>query len=312
MGASMPTVHVYRIANRKIGHGHAVRCLALSDALSRQGWQIIVHESMMVKWVMPGDVNVVDIYDATAKEILTLRELAPTINLNDKGSAKWFANMSFLHTTYLDSPCPADAPEHEIIAGTEYAILRPEFAAARKYRRVPTSPPRTVFVAHGGSDPMRHTEITLKALERVSTHSRLVSVVLGSEFDRDIECTLPGLTVYRDVSAETMARLMAQADLGICSMGLTTHEACCMGLPTINLCFDEYLIGTARIAEAKGLLWTCPPETEVLADAIERHGNSAFHLKLTSRTAMAYVPGRGATLVARDITQRFWKRMSSC
>jgi len=292
------TAHLYRVGSREIGHGHVVRCRALANALVELGWTIEEYDNLDVLQPRLEDVVVVDSNEITKAEVLALRRRARVINLAARGEAKWWADTSFLATAYLEGQCPPGAVPI-IHSGPEYQPILVGVLQSRRLRKLSNAPPRKILVAHGGSDPMGHTELTLEALGEVKG-DRTVDVVLGRDFDRELEPP-PGMVIHQDVDADQMAGLMVRADLGICSMGLTTYEACCVGLPTINICKDEFHREAAKRAQAKGFLWWVRPRAHLIAAALRVFGANEFQLRLTSRNALAYVTGHGAATVARMI-----------
>lgn len=274
----------------------------MAGALIELGWNTKEYDDW--RKIQPGewDIVVIDDNDIAKADVQALTRRAFVVNLAARGDGRWYANVSFMHTTHLEGTCPPDA-EPAIWSGPEYQSVRREFRQARMLRKPPNSPPRRIFVSHGGSDPMGHTELTLKALSEIAG-DQVIDVVLGGDFNRKLDQSLcTGATlIHRDISASLMAALMVEADLGICSMAATTYEACCVGLPTINVCRHEFHEGVAEKCQAKGFLRWVRPQVNLLAQAIQDFGNDEFQLRLTSRNAMAYVTGRGAETVAKMIT----------
>jgi UDP-2,4-diacetamido-2,4,6-trideoxy-beta-L-altropyranose hydrolase len=128
-----------------------------------------------------------------------------------------------------------------VLAGTRYALLRPEFTALRQASldRRSTSPGlENLLIAMGGVDLPDATSKTLEAL-RVCTLPKdlCITVVLGShapwlERVRLLAKGMPRTTNVR-VGVADMAQLMANSDLAIGAAGSTSWERCCMGLPTL-------------------------------------------------------------------------------
>jgi len=271
------------------------------------GWGVKEYDSLSDIHPVEGDIIIVDSNDLTRADVLALRDLAPVVNLAARGEAKWYADASFLHTPYRDGPCPPDVDSPHIWAGPEYQPVRKVFLRAREQRKPPCSPPQKIFVSHGGSDPMGHTELTLEALNEAGFLTARIDVVLGVDFGRKLDGTLYKLaeqmTICRGAAPSWMARLMVEADLGICSMGLTTYEAGCVGLPTLNICANEFHVEVGKRAQAKGFLRWVPPRVDLVAGAIRDLGGNEFQLRLTSRNALAYVPGQGAETIVKMIPE---------
>jgi UDP-2,4-diacetamido-2,4,6-trideoxy-beta-L-altropyranose hydrolase len=131
-------------------------------------------------------------------------------------------------------------PACEILQGPAYALLRPQFKqskimslARRQYDR-----PKKILISMGGANLGDVTERILQTLHHCSLPDGCeILVVLGSQTqsaDRvkslavGLRCTV---RVLHDV--QSMAELMAEADLAIGAAGVTALERCCMGLPSL-------------------------------------------------------------------------------
>lgn len=130
---------------------------------------------------------------------------------------------------------------HKLL-GPKYALLRPEFAAARKNLHQRDGQVRRVLVFFGGVDPTNETEKTLQALTGINDRQFDVDVVVGGgnlhkEQIKKICTANDGYHYHCQV--DNMAELMAAADLAIGAGGTTTWERCFLGLPSIVLVLAE-------------------------------------------------------------------------
>lgn len=139
-----------------------------------------------------------------------------------------------------DAHVPATAAR---LIGPRHALLRPEFAAARREalaaRAARGRALRHVLVTMGGVDAENATGAVLAsgALDRLQ-----VTVVLGGAAPhlasvRAQVAALPGAALRVDVP--DLAPLMAEADLAIGATGGTAWERCVLGLPTLMLVLAE-------------------------------------------------------------------------
>ncbi|HIC44401.1 MAG TPA: UDP-2,4-diacetamido-2,4,6-trideoxy-beta-L-altropyranose hydrolase [Sulfurimonas sp.] len=126
--------------------------------------------------------------------------------------------------------------------GPQYALLRPEFAEARKKLRRRTGEIRCVFVFFGGTDPENFTGCALAALSTPELVHLEVDVVLGktnpnrASIERQV-ATRPNTNLY--VQVKNIAELMVRADLALGAGGATTWERLCLGLPSIVTILSE-------------------------------------------------------------------------
>ena len=149
-----------------------------------------------------------------------------------------------------------------VLAGTRYALLRDEFAAARPAAlaaRAATSkqPESRILLNLGGVDEHNYTLAVLKALQPLAGSLKFaLTVVMGA--------TAPHTAAVREFAAaapypcrvlsaaDNMAQLMAQADLAIGAAGSTSWERCCLGLPTLLLVLADNQRAVAAALQQAG------------------------------------------------------------
>lgn len=143
------------------------------------------------------------------------------------------------------------------LRGPKYALLRPEFANARKTLRQRDGEVRRVLVFFGGVDLNNDTGNAIHALAHVADRQFEVDVVVGGnnphkeQIQKFCEAH-DGFHYYRQI--ENMAQLMSSADLAIGAGGATTLERCAMGVPSMVLsvalnqeALCDYLVGLGII-----------------------------------------------------------------
>lgn len=128
-------------------------------------------------------------------------------------------------------------PKHcEKLLGPAFAMLRPEFLAARNNMRERTGNVKRILVFMGGSDPKNFTGKVLESLTQLNHFCFQVDLVVGKQSPhrqslKDYCERIPNFQWYENV--ENMADLMVQADFAIGGGGTTTWERCALQLPTI-------------------------------------------------------------------------------
>ncbi len=156
----------------------------------------------------------------------------------------------------------------KILTGSQYALLRPEFARLRNdIRQQRLSPAlKKILISLGGTDPDNISGQVLYALRQCALPSSLkINVVLGPTAPhlqnvRQLAETMPYETrVY--VNIENMAQLMADSDLAIGAAGTTTWERCCLGLPSLILVLADNQRQIAELLTKKQLVWGVQKET---------------------------------------------------
>lgn len=128
----------------------------------------------------------------------------------------------------------------QLLCGSEYALLRPEFAQWRDYslKRREQGQLEHLLINLGGVDKNNITSQILKALANSPLPKNChITVVMGAtapwvEEVKHQAAQLPWPTQVK-VGVSNMAELMANSDLAIGAAGATSWERCCLGLPTI-------------------------------------------------------------------------------
>ena len=130
----------------------------------------------------------------------------------------------------------------ELLLGSQYALLRPEFAKWRQYsierRKHPVF--KQLLVNMGGVDADNVTEQVVKELETCNLPRDINIIVVMGRFAPHLEIikakvdNLPYKTEVK-VDIGNMAKIMANADIAIGAAGTTTWERCCLGLPTLQI-----------------------------------------------------------------------------
>ncbi|WOC78303.1 UDP-2,4-diacetamido-2,4,6-trideoxy-beta-L-altropyranose hydrolase [Stutzerimonas frequens] len=195
----------------------------------------------------------------------------------------------------------------QLLCGSQYALLRPEFAAQRPYslqRRVKPQL-RQLLISMGGVDKDNATGRVLEALRGCPLPDDCrITVNMGSTAPwlsevKQQAISMPWATEVL-VGVSDMARLMADSDLAIGAAGATSWERCCLGLPTIMLVLADNQrqvaqgleqSKAARIIEKLQDIGSCLPD---LLRHLTQHPAS---LQFMSRSARRIVDGRGVNTV---------------
>ncbi|MDP3164621.1 MAG: UDP-2,4-diacetamido-2,4,6-trideoxy-beta-L-altropyranose hydrolase [Hydrogenophaga sp.] len=148
---------------------------------------------------------------------------------------------------------PADC---HLCCGSQFALLRPEFAAFRAYslqrRAVPQL--RELLITMGGVDQDNATGKVLQALRACALPAECrITVVMGTSAPwlakiKQQALRMPWPTQVL-VGVSNMAQLMADSDLAIGAAGATSWERCCLGLPTVMMAIADNQTYAARLLE---------------------------------------------------------------
>jgi UDP-2,4-diacetamido-2,4,6-trideoxy-beta-L-altropyranose hydrolase len=198
----------------------------------------------------------------------------------------------------------------QILAGPDYALLRPEFNKLRgvSLRRRQTVSGFSVLVTMGGVDVPNATGLVLETLKTIPLPPNArIDVVMGAHapwLTSVVECarTMPWQTDVH-VNPPSMARLMVSSDLAIGAAGTTALERCCLGLPSLQAVLaDNQEKGAAALELAGAAMCIGRPEdiSRTLPNLMPRVLNRGT-LNAMSMAAFAVTDGGGATRVAAEM-----------
>jgi UDP-2,4-diacetamido-2,4,6-trideoxy-beta-L-altropyranose hydrolase len=190
------------------------------------------------------------------------------------------------------------------LRGTDYALLRREFAKfPRNDRPTPESASR-LLITLGGADPTNLTSKVVRAMAGRNDPSFQVTIVAGAANPhiRDIQKAADELacpvTLLTDVA--DMAELMHQADLAITAAGSTCWELCFFGVPMLLFVVadNQEGIGRALTSEGAALRFdTDAPAGEIIAELRRLCADSPARDAMRT-CGRRLIDGRGAARVA--------------
>ncbi len=221
----------------------AVLCLPILEKI-KPDWLIVDHYSLDQKW-----------------QSLLTKCFTKLMVIDDLANRKHQCDV-LLDQTYgrKESDYAGLVPKRsQLLLGSEYALLRPEFAEWREFslqRRIKPSF-KKLLITMGGVDLNNVTGELLEALKDGSLSKELeINIVMGA--------TAPNLKSVQQqaellayktnvmVNVSNMAEIMANADLAIGAAGATTWERCCLGLPTVTLVLaDNQKLGASSLEKIK-------------------------------------------------------------
>lgn len=299
---------IFRVdASPMIGAGHVVRCLALADLLSSQGWQCHVahlepslpflgrseHTSILLKEGLsaedeaaflterfqPGQVDlaVIDHYGRGAEFEAPMRAFSRLVlSLDDFPHREHDCDILLDPTLgrQPESYAGLVPPAAGLLTGPRFALLRPQFAAVRakaSERRQLCQRPSRILVSLGGGQATGCLLDVLRGIASAKIKFALDIVLGGAEGDRQVvERWLRQLRLEAKlhIATDKMAELMLEADIGIGASGGTSWERCCLGLPSLQIVLADNQTDIALALEQSGAAINLPPQEPELAPAI--------------------------------------------
>ena len=331
------TIAFWVAAGPIIGFGHLRRCLTLAAILNEHGVRtyflldaapdavaLANAEGQPAQSVAAGEppvhqltklperiaAIVVDSYVFKPQCFARLRACVPLIiAIDDNADRELDADL------IVNGSAGADALNYPLqtgathLLGTDYMLLRPEFAAVPA-RDIHTDIQR-VLVTVGGSDPRNLTsqlvQWTLEALPGV-----FVDAILGPLFEprggsQWVNHSADAVTLHQNT--RLMRDLMLSADLAITAGGQTTYELAACGTPSLGIrVADNQTINLSGLSKAGTLLWVGDADDDhlgpTLKGALVHLGASRDERAHMSARGRRLVDGRGAARAASAILER--------
>ncbi|RZU33045.1 PseG/SpsG family protein [Blastococcus saxobsidens] len=191
-----------------------------------------------------------------------------------------------------------------VLAGPSYALLRPEFRAARaaataSARELPDLP-RTVLVLFGGTDPTGMTATAARAALAAFPDASVRAIVPAESAPDEELLAHPRARVLAprpDVHREMLA-----ADLVITAGGSTVWELCCLARPAAVMAVaDNQAAGYDRLTAAGRVLplgRRPEPSVAALTDRLAALVGAPGRLREVALAAATVTDGAGAARVA--------------
>lgn len=197
-----------------------------------------------------------------------------------------------------------------VYVGPEYALLRPEFSAARASSLARRLAPQLkhLLIAMGGVDKENATAKVLDVLKASGLPADChITVVMGLhapwlEAVRDKAAKMPWITEIR-VNVRDMARLMTESDLAIGAAGTTAWERCCLGLPTLAMVLADNQKKGAMALERAGAVLLFENDGPIATNLHLklRHLLSRDELKKMQHACSSITDGLGAIRIATEL-----------
>jgi spore coat polysaccharide biosynthesis protein SpsF len=197
-----------------------------------------------------------------------------------------------------------EGAESEPLVGWEWVILGQDLGFPM---RPGTARPR-VLVSMGGTDPLGLTLPAVEAVAKLPTNFD-ATVVLGPgaapHLESEIGKVAPRFEIIR--APNDLPRLMAEADLGVISFGVTAYELGALGVPALYLCLTPDHALSAGAFERAGMGVSLGVAGEVnemmIAGAVQSLLADGERRRAMSAAGRMNLDGRGAQRVAERIAR---------
>lgn len=256
-------------------------------------WLIVDHYALDARW--EGALR------GCCRRLMVIDDLADRYHLCDVLLDQTFGRIPEDYAFSVPANCI-------LLCGSEYALLRPEFAALRPYSLRRRRRPRLehILVTMGGVDQCNATQRVLEALKSSDLPADFrVTVVMGisAPWLGDIIQLAEQMPIHTAVKVDVqdMAELMTDSDLAIGAAGTTTWERCCLGLPTIMFVLAENQRYIARALYESGAASLTESAAFEVPSIVKRFLLGPHLLAEMSTSAARLADGLGAVRVASNL-----------
>jgi UDP-2,4-diacetamido-2,4,6-trideoxy-beta-L-altropyranose hydrolase len=269
-----------------IGAGHAMRCIALAEALQAASWSVAFAssaetfasidplqqipgerlilsstdsdepEKLRRHWPQGVDVCIVDHYGRDRKFEQRCRPWARQILVIDDLADREHDADVVVNPSARSADCYVGlVPQRcRVLVGAPYAIINDKFKPLRDtaMARRGSHSAHCIFISFGQNDTANATGDTLSALDMIGFAGE-VHVVLGASapYLSAVRAMMNG-DRHLHVNACDMHRLMEKADLAIGAAGVTAWERCFLALPSVLVLLADNQRGNVAIVVEAG------------------------------------------------------------
>jgi len=251
-------------------------------------WLIVDHYSLSEKWektIRPCVKNIMVIDDLANRH----HDCDLLVDQN------WFENIETRYDGLIPTGCTK-------LLGPKYALLRPEFAEARKSLKQRNGIVDRIFIFFGGSDLHNLTAMTLRALSLPELDHLHVDVVIGENNphrDEIQQLTESRNLTHLHVQVDDMVSIMVKADLAVASGGVNTWERMCLDLFSMVITTANNQIPTIENLNAHRHVKFLGDHKKVNQSSISAHINEyVYNMSEIKRNKML-IDGLGTNRVSK-------------
>lgn len=198
----------------------------------------------------------------------------------------------------------ARQPYTRLLLGTQFCLLRREFAKWREWKRDIPRVARKVLITMGGSDPDNVTDLALCAFTLLQAQNVVCTVVAPPDHSaRRFRRPFGGSksSIEWNDSVPEISEFIAQADLGIIAAGVTLWELLYMSCPVLSFARNSVQRDILAHLEAAGTVQCLgnPKETtaEAVSSAIQELATSPKNRAAMAERGRRTVDGKGASRI---------------
>jgi UDP-2,4-diacetamido-2,4,6-trideoxy-beta-L-altropyranose hydrolase len=302
------TLGIRADANRQIGLGHVMRCIALAQAWCQHGGKVVLFsenlpESLCQRCIAENiaisgevyvtDFLVVDGYHFTPAYLVALKQNGQKLLVVDDvaDSDLSAADLILNHNPYADA---AMYPGLIALTGARYTLMRREFRHARSVHVFA----HRILLTMGGADPDNQTLAIMRCLQNLRIPRLNIQIIVGAVNSHlaSLQQALHLLRHHQNATLhcdpDDLPQRMASCDLAITAAGSTCWELAGLGVPMLFVVTATNQQGVAKfLLEQQAAL----PFDETALQYLLTDGSARRKL---AAAGQRLIDGRGADRVA--------------
>ena len=314
---------------KQIGFGHISRCSSLYQVFEERGFAplLIINGDSSVQGILQNkksevfdwltdqnrlfeivsgaDILIIDTYHANEELIQRLYEKAKLLVFIEDGMKFYFPG-GMVVNGYIYASSIGYKSHNEIrwLLGGEYSLLRKQFQNIPELKT--NEDIKSILITLGGNDLRNLTPGILAQLKK-EFPEMIKTIVIGMGFDNveKIRALADNNTVFVfNPQPEEMKTLMCEADIAICSGGMTLYELAVTQTPAIVIKVADNQERNILEWEKKGfIIYSGSWEEKKSVIGLTAHINKLkdYHLrKEISNKARKLIDGKGAMRIVRE------------
>lgn len=270
------------------GLGHVMRCLALAEALTGNGYraEFIIngtavvddfsYKSHCIPQLWPeqatGEFCVIDSYTIREREMNRLWLAAKSCLWLDDENLRAYPGGTVINPSLFGNELVYNNPGVKHLLGQDYIILRQAFRR-RRIVKVINETINELTVIMGGTDARN---LLPEIVENISILSCKKNIIGASQV------TFPGYNVLPRLSAGQLTEVFLRSDIVISAGGQTVNELIQMNTPAILIEAADNQRNNIRAAVKRGLAVTCMPG-DILHAADKMDYDTRLRLKIAMK-----------------------------
>lgn len=334
-------------AGPRIGSGHVSRTAALAAELTARRWQVRYVMAQGVEAATPflADKGI-DVISLAPPEALSASALKATLSGGvdlmvldhygldiefERALGSWARRIAALDDVarsrrhdvdllidFTPSVRTDDWRNHvpmrtDVLAGVDYALIRPEIVAQRDSSlaaRQKTRPVQSIAISFGASDSPNATELALHAT-RQALPAATIDVLISKTnvHAARVAEAAKALDARLHVDDPNYPAILSETDIAIGGGGVSALERACLGLPSIVVALAPNQMPIATSLARAGCAQFLGPidavTSETLTEAVNALANEANTRARMSARGAELVDGKGCVRVADAVEQMY-------